>query len=217
MEGEASSTNDMFATAQIERVTSPTVVFSFSQMGRRLLSIENFVFQLNKKYTPKNGGNTVLYWHCERRRDIGCIVSVTTDTDGVIIRGSTSAHTHAPSNNRVSALAVRHDLLAECTRRPEAAPASLLNEFVTPSIALALPSEAALKQAIQRRRRGVRPKDPDTAADVLISGEWAQTLEGKEWFLGEVSVISDKGYVFATEDNLRRLNVSSCFYSLLNN
>ena len=118
-------------------------------------------------------------------------------------------HMHGVNAGRAESRTVRHNLLVESSRRPEAAPSALLNEFVTPDTALGLSSEPALKQAIQRRRRIVRPKDPDTSAGIQITGEWSETLDGKLWYLGEVVVGNDSGYIFATEDNLLHLNLST--------
>jgi len=178
-----------------------------TQRGKPMLAIGDFLFHCNKKYTPKNGGQTVLYWQCERRAELQCMLTVKTDNEGNILKLPTEAHTHAASRGRVEGLSVRHTLLVDAERRPEAAPAALLNDHVTPAVVSALGSECALKQAIQRRRRKLHPTDPTTASDVLISGTWTQTMEGENWFLGECSVGADKGYIFATRKNLEKLKV----------
>ena len=169
---------------------------------------DEFLFHHNKTYTSKRDGSTVVYWQCERRRDLGCSTMLTSDVEGKVIKAPTVPHTHVVSTGRADALAVRHDILVESSRRPEAAPSALLNEFVGPEIALSLGSEPALKQAIQRRRRMVRPKDPDTASGIVISGDWAHTIDGQPWFMGEINVGDDSAYIFATEENLNKLNVS---------
>lgn len=187
-----------------------TTPFCVSQKGTRLFNLGNYLFVLNKTYIPKNGRNAVLYWYCERRldQDVHCPVKVSTDKDGNIVNGPRGVHTHSVSDVRVSALTVRHAILEESLRRPEAGPASLLNEFITPDVALGLSSETALKQAIQRRRRVLRPKDPQTADGIVVTGVWAENLEGEPWFLGEVKLGEERAYAFATQVNLRRLNVS---------
>jgi len=181
--------------------------YTYSQKGKRLLTFEDHVYQLTKTYTKKSG-DARQYWLCERRRDLGCTTSVTTDKDGKVVKGPTTAHIHAASVGRGEALAVRHAMLTESSRRPEAAPAILLNEFVTPSVVLKLASEPALKQAIQRRRRAHRPKDPDTASGIVITGDWSQTFDGKPWYLGAAVMGDDISFIFATEENLTKLAVS---------
>ena len=36
-------------------------IIVFSQKGTRLLTVADYVFQLTKKYTPKNGGDNVFF------------------------------------------------------------------------------------------------------------------------------------------------------------
>ena len=67
------------------------------------------------------------------------------------------SHNHAAAVGRAEALVVRHNMLTESERRPEAAPSALLNEFVTPAVALGLENEKQLKQAVQYRRKKFRP------------------------------------------------------------
>ena len=116
-----------------------------------MLLIEGHLFQHNKTYKSRKSGDTVLYWQCERRRDIGCQSVVTTDRDGTILKAATVEHMHGVNAGRAESRTVRHNLLVESSRRPEAAPSALLNVFVTPDTVLGLSSEPALKQAIQRR------------------------------------------------------------------
>lgn len=191
-------------------------VFVHSQKGKRLLTVRDYLFQLTKTYTPKNGGGSaVLYWKCERWRDLGCPITANTDIDGKILKGPSADHCHDVSRGRVDALIVRHNLLQESARRPEAAPATLLNEFVTPAVALNLSSEQSLKQAIQRHRRAFKPKEPNTAC-IEITGDWTKTLDRQDWYLGETNVGEDKAYVFTTAENLRILNVREIYFYLYN-
>ena len=186
----------------VEEIAANNIaIFTHSQKGKRLLTVNGFVYQLNKSRNK-------LYWLCERRRDIRCSACVITDASGIILKGATSVHVHTASGGRVEALNIRHDLLGDSIRRPEAAPSSLLNEHVTPATVLNLPSEVALKQAINRKRRAIRPKDPETAANLEICGTWTETLDGANWYIGETGVGGDCCYIFSTEDNLRKLNVS---------
>ena len=186
--------------------------FIHSKTGKRVLTVDEHLFNQNKTYKPKNGGPTVIYWQCERRRDIGCTVTLTTDENGEIIKRPKTSHIHGITESRARAVSVRNGLLSESCRRPEASPAAILNEFVTSDVVLGLGTESALKQAIQRRRRLLRPSEPQTADDVLISGRWLQTIDGNDWFLGRVDVENAQGYIFATEDNLNSLKVRTCTF-----
>lgn len=180
-----------------------------------MLDYEGYQFQCNKSYKRKNGAS-VLYWHCDRKYDIGCAVTFSTDDSAtrVVLTKRSKEHNHGRADQLSDTALVRHNILAEAERRPEATPASLLNEFVTPTVAPTLPNELAMKKAIQRRRRTLRPTDPVDAGNILISEAWAKTLEEKQWFMGTAKLGDDTAYIFATEDNLKLLKVSSISYMI---
>jgi len=76
-----------------------------------MLAIGDFLFHCNKKYTPKNGGQTVLYWQCERRADLQCMVTVNLKPTSNEIFWSyrrKPKHTHAASRGRVEGLSVTY-------------------------------------------------------------------------------------------------------------
>src|ERR1700733_14577356 len=119
-------------------------LFTYSQMGSRLLAIDGYLYQHNKSYTRKCDCKRVSYWCCERRRDQNCKVTVMTDADGTVIKGVSALHAHDVRSGRTEALTVRYDLLVGAARRQEAAPAAILNEFVTPQVVMSLPGEVAM-------------------------------------------------------------------------
>ena len=87
----------------------------------------------------------LVLWDCERRRELRCSVYVTTDEDGYIMKDVTGVHLHgAPAPERAAMLQVRRTILEEAARRPETAPAALLNEMVTTTVAPHLASERSL-------------------------------------------------------------------------
>jgi len=174
--------------------------FVLSQRGKRLLHYDKYLCNLNKR--RKYGDSYKLLWQCERRHDTACAVYVTTDDNGVVIKQPTVSHNHAISVGRAEALVVRSNILTEAERRPEAEPAALLNEFVTPAVAVSLGNEKQLKQAVQYRRKKFRLADPPTAGDVLITDQWTRTLDGSEWYLGQVTLDEDVAHIFTTEENL---------------
>lgn len=154
------------------------------------------------------GDRNAVLWECERRRELRCPVYVTTDEEGVIVKDVVVPHIHdPPAPGRTATLAVRHTLMQEAMRRPEASPVSLLNDYVTPVVASYLGGERTLKRSIQRKRKAILPIDPTTATNIVVADAWRVTLEGKEWYLGDFIVGHDSGYIFATEDNLQKLKV----------
>lgn len=180
--------------------------FSTTQRGKKILNYLGYFYNKNKLY--KNGDTTLILWECERRREMRCSVYVTTDEEGSVVKRPTSLHIHdEPGPARAAMMNVRHNLLEECQRRPEASPAALLNEFVTPDVATQLPSERSLKRAIQRKRKHTMPVDPITASNIVVADPWRVTLDGQAWYLGDVRLNEDSGYIFTTENNLSKLQV----------
>ena len=159
--------------------------FSTTQRGKKILNYLGYFYNKNKLY--KNGDTTLILWECERRREMRCSVYVTTDEEGSVVKRPTSLHIHdEPGPARAAMMNVRHNLLEKCQRRPEASPAALLNEFVTPDVATQFPSERSLKRAIQRKRKHTMPVDPITASNIVVADPWRVTLDGQAWYLGDI-------------------------------
>ena len=155
--------------------------FSTTQRGRKTLHYLGHLFHKNKNIKISGSEEILVLWECERRREMRCPVYVTTDEDGVIVKDVKVAHIHEPpAADRAAMLTVRHRIIEEGNRRPEASPASLLNEFVTPAVALHLGDERTLKRAIQRKRKTTMPVDPPSATNIVIAEAWKVTLDGKE-------------------------------------
>jgi len=87
-------TNRKYRLCACSVMTSNVNTFTFSQRAKRLLTLDGYIFQHNKTYKSKKSDDTVVYWQCERRRDVGCQSVLTTDVDGSSwrrIRSSVSA------------------------------------------------------------------------------------------------------------------------------
>src|SRR5271165_1248869 len=110
--------------------------FVYSQRNKPLLLYKGYLFNKNKTITSQ--ATTKIVWQCERRRDTHCSIYVTMDINGRVIKHPTSEHIHALDVGRVSALNTRRVLLTATKERLDASPAVLLNELITPDVALAL-------------------------------------------------------------------------------
>ena len=75
------------------------------------------------------------------------------------------------------------------------------------STTVELESEGALTRAIQRKRRTLFPRDPATANDLLLQGEWVRTFGDDPWLLSDLRVNEDRVLIFTTEANIRILAV----------
>ncbi len=142
--------------------------FSVTQQGKRVLVVNGYMYQKNKEYRPRNSDSPVIYWHCERKRDINCKACVHTDVGGSNINLVNDSHNHGVSTGRAEAMQVRHELLEAGAARCDAAPAQLINKMLTPTVALHLSSETLIKEAIRRRRRHQRPREPESSSDIVV-------------------------------------------------
>ena len=191
----------------MEGIAESSGKFVFTQKGKHALDLEGQIYYMTSCYTNKIENKTTIYWQCERQRDLGCKVNVSTDVRGHITNGPTGSHIHEKNVGRSETLMTRYQLLFDAERRPEASPGALLNDHVTPDVALKLGNELSLKKAIQRRRQHKHPKDPQSASELVITDDWAVTLDGKNWYIGQVQEGAERVYIFATEENLRNLQV----------
>ncbi len=74
-----------------------------------------------------------------------------------------------------------------------------------------MPTEGAVKRAIQRERRKKFPGEPASALDAKVEGEWSQTLGHDEWLIGDVRLNEDRVLIFTTGENARILAVRTDF------
>ncbi len=71
----------------------------------------------------------------------------------------------------------------------------------------ALGRDSAITRAIQRERRKTFPPEPRTVNELSLEGEWRSACGGDEWLVGDVKVNDDRVLIFATQSNLRILDV----------
>jgi len=84
--------------------------------------------------------------------------------------------------------------------------------FVWP---LAIPISESLKRSLRRHKRGNRPLEPATLADVEIEDEWATTGgdHPRNFLIHDSGVQSaDRVVVFATDEALQRLGRADEWY-----
>ena len=72
-------------------------------------------------------------------------------------------------------------------------------------IAAKLPTLPSIKSSLYRERRKRFPPMPQTRAEVIFEGEWAQTLNGQPFLLVEDGK-QDKIIIFSTIENLHTNN-----------
>ena len=72
-----------------------------------------------------------------------------------------------------------------------------------------VPDYDSLRTVLQRERAATMPKLPKTTADIILEGEWAQTLDGDTFVLPN---INNDMLIFTTNSNLQFLSRCSTIY-----
>ena len=74
-------------------------------------------------------------------------------------------------------------------------------------VAASLPTFQSIRPSLYRSRRKRLPCMPRSRADVHFEGEWAQTIDSRQFLLVEDGD-DDKVAIFATDNNLKLLEVA---------
>lgn len=157
-------------------------------------------------YTKKSASNVSIFWCCTKRT-LGCKGAVRTTserTDPVI----TKDHNHAPDNTAISVTKVRNSMKqqAKDTRdKPAVVYANSVAQLDEAAMA-ELPSVDICKRTIRNQRDPEFPVVPNLLQDLLIQGEWTQTIDGRRFLLFDNGAEAESRIlVFATDSQLQQL------------
>lgn len=182
---------------------------AFSQKRKRKFELDGYVYNHNKTWTCAEGDRHL--WCCEERvhgHSTGsCRATVTTDSDGNIIRQSVANHTHVRSENRSAVLTTMHRIRTDAMQTVDETPAAIMNRRVPARLAGNLPCVRNIAQAVRHMRNKRFPAEPQSASDVALQQQWAETISGDEWTFPVVSN-GQHAIMFTTEQNLQILHVS---------
>ena len=110
-----------------------------TQKRKRALDFEGHLYYKTRSYSSKHSNSTTIYWQWERRRDLNCKVNLSTDIYRCITKQQSNSHTRKTNLGRCETLLIRHSLLMDAKRRPEASPAALLNDHISANVAMNFP------------------------------------------------------------------------------
>lgn len=171
-----------------------------SQRGKQQLEYQQHLY--NNVRTNKDGS---IYWECTRRRRRGdpdhCTVHLKTDNNLKIVTAQSGDYNHEHDAAGGDVRQVRALLLQTAKDRPEAPPTGLINELVGFRLALEMPSDNAIKRAIQRIRNKSIPRDPDTAIDIALKGQWRNTIAGDCFLFVDITIDGERVLGFLTGAN----------------
>ena len=88
--------------------------FSVTLRRKRVLVVNGYIYQKNKEYRPRNSDSPVIYWHCERKRDINCKACVHTDVGASNINLVNDSHNHDKIKMRTDVLLVAQFVVQKC-------------------------------------------------------------------------------------------------------
>jgi len=137
-------------------------------------------------------------------------------TDEPHITAHPSSHNHAPDINKV----VRSTTLSNMRNKLQTAPTESLHTTYKSVIAetavgteeatkAMIPGYRSVRSILQRERSVSLPKLPKTKDDVVLEGEWAQTLDGEPFVLPHVN---NDMVIFTTDKSLEVLTKCSTVY-----
>ena len=75
-----------------------------------------------------------------------------------------------------------------------------------------MPTLAAMKSALYRRRKSLIPNVPQSRSEVCFSGEWANTVKGERFLLAEDGDGDARLVTIATNENLMKLVAADTLY-----
>lgn len=175
-----------------------------SNKGRNKLIVDGYLF-----CKDKNRGDT-FYWCCDKRKSFICSgYATTTLVNGEHQLKTTREHNHAPVATQQDVTRAR-SLIKKRAAESRDTPAQIIqreaNNVPGPSRS-ALPSDHAIKQAIQRTRSRHAPSEPNTLAELDIPTN-LRIVEGEHFFIKDRDVGTEKILIFSTVSNLVHLQKS---------
>ncbi|CAF0973217.1 unnamed protein product [Rotaria sordida] len=176
-----------------------TLSFVFSQKGKPLLVMDNFVFKLNKTT------NTKKYYRCENPQ---CTMTLHTDINDILI-GTNGDHSHPPEPEQIEVRKLKHVIKERAKNETTPVPKIYDEEtarFCLTSLAIAIvPSQREINSSLNKARRLQTPPIPNSQI-FDIPDACTKTLKGEQ-FLCVDKFIKRKTrlLLFASHEQLKLL------------
>lgn len=173
----------------------PQPQFYNSQRGQNKMYCDGYIYTKNK-----SGKDNIVYWRCEDR---SCSGKAKTDGDDIISSSDHPNHTRVDFHAEVQITQALIKVRAAQSYEPSSTVVSAETANISDAAKALLPSEKALKQAVQRERRRVLPPLPVDLASINLQDEWTETLSGDGFLLaGTGPQDPNRILVFSTHENL---------------
>ena len=187
--------------------------FITTQRGARSLLHAGYSYMINRR---KIDGS--IYWRCTKSRNSRCTGSVMTGPDDSIM-SVTNTHNHPPDDAELQVKKRVASLKQKMTTSIQPLPQLYQEEVFhiaasagADEVAAKMPTLAAMKSALYRRRKSLIPKLPQSRSEVCFSGEWANTVKEERFLLAEDGDGDARLVIFATNENLMKLVEADTLY-----
>lgn len=170
----------------------------------RLLLLRHHLLSIN------NTQNGRTYWRCKA---VGCRVTAVTSNDEFV--SSNGEHNHPPDAGKVQQKVAIHTAKQEAVRQPHKSMkrvfADAFGNEVNEELLDHLPSFKRHRDSLYRARSQRLPRVPHNRQDIVLEGEWAETLDGRNFILADDGR-DDRLIIFGTMQNLRYLCQAETIY-----
>nr|XP_015929775.1 uncharacterized protein LOC107456429 [Parasteatoda tepidariorum] len=158
-----------------------------SSRGGYLILYKNYLFTLHSKYK-----NETSYWKCEQKN---CSAKLTTING--FLKNAIETHNHAPDFHKIRRKTFYNKLKSRCeTEFSEAIPRLYRQEIgevaQTVETAVRLPDLKTACRTMYRARTKALPPLPSTLKDITVNGQWAKTIDGRDFLLVDDQITGER-------------------------
>ena len=162
----------------------------------------------------KNDSHTV-YLCNENKKGCRSRIKISNSKPYQLLPHKTRPHNHLPLTvGQVEAKIARQKMTREIKQHVHKPSQLISNEFsrLSPNAQPHIASKETIKRQLRRAASTEFPANPKTLQELVLAGEWRETIDGEQWLIYE-SPQEDKErmLVFSTEEGLKRLSEAETF------
>ena len=168
-------------------------------------------------YVKKAKSTNSIRWECSEKKGHVCVgaISTTPDIDAVI--GSKREHSHPPCETTTSVMKLRLEIKENSKKRKRKTNQILAEALhgASNDVRAAIGKAETIRRDIRRQKRGVRPKEPKSLAELNLDGVWITTggADPKPFLIHDSGPdATNRVLVFASDECLRLLANSNHWY-----
>ncbi|KAG7166465.1 putative Inosine-5'-monophosphate dehydrogenase 1b-like 13, partial [Homarus americanus] len=160
-----------------------------------------------------NQDEEYIRWECANRASLSCKGAISTDHD-ISVPLSVKEHSHDPDAVHVAVVKLRHQIKDD-SRTKKAKTTQIFADAMfeaTDEVRARAGKPDTICRDIRRVRRGCRPKEPSSLAELHLDEEWTETggNNPRPFLIHDSGAdTNDRVIIFATEASLRLLSRSS--------